>query len=85
MTFSLDKFVTEDTIQTVSNGKGPSFTLMSLAPGVARGDGKVTTVSMVIGAREANSCASLFGKKDLIELAEMILAIADQMDAYDNS
>jgi len=85
MTFLQDKFVTEDTIQTVTNGKGPAFTLMSLAPMVAREDGKVTTVSMVIGAREADSCASLFGKKDLIELAEMLLTIADKMDAYDNS
>jgi len=84
MTF-FSQFVTEDTIQTVSNGKGPAFTLMSLTPGAKREDGKVTTVDLVIGAREADSCASLFGKKDLIELAEMLLAIADQMDNYDNS
>lgn len=82
MTF-FSQFITEDTIQTVSDGKGPALTLMSLAPMVAREAGKVTTVSMVIGAREADSCASLFGKNDLIELAEMLLTIAGKMDSYD--
>lgn len=85
MTHHTEQFVTEDTILACRNGKGPSMALMSLTPSVFREDGKVTTVDLVIGAWQDDSCASLFGKKDLVELAGMLLAIAEKMDHYDRS
>lgn len=71
---------TTTTVERVVNAKGPDLINMSVVPLTARMDGKVTAIDLVIGAPFAARLASALDKKGLLELAAMLIEIADAME-----
>lgn len=68
------------TVERVFNGKGPDLINMSVVPLTDRMDGKVTAIDLVIGAPFASRFASSLSKKGLLQLAAMLIEIADAME-----
>lgn len=71
---------TTTTIERVMNVKGPDLVNMSVVPLTDRMDGKVTVIDLVIGAPFHDHFASSLSKKGVLELAAMLIEIADAME-----
>ena len=72
------KTVTTQTVQEAINQHGPMLSLMSVVP-QPRLDGKISSIDLVIGANYDHRCASAFNKKGVLELAALLIEIADAM------
>jgi hypothetical protein len=71
---------TTTTVERVMNAKGPDLVNMSVVPLTDRMDGKVTAIDLVIGAQFGARFASSLSKKGLLQLAAMLIEIADAME-----
>jgi hypothetical protein len=71
---------TTTTVERVMNAKGPDLVNMSVVPLTDRMDGKVNAIDLVIGAQFGARFASSLSKKGLLQLAAMLIEIADAME-----
>ena len=71
---------TTTTVERVVNAKGPDLINMTVVPLTDRMDGKVTAIDLVIGAPFHDRFASSLSKKGLLQLASMLIEIADAME-----
>ena len=71
---------TTTTIERVMNAKGPDLVNMSVVPLTDRMDGNCTAIDLVIGAPFHDRFASSLSKKGLLQLAAMLIEIADAME-----
>lgn len=77
---SFVKVKTTTTVEQVFNAKGPDLVTMSVVPFTDRISGKVTAIDLVIGAQFNDRFASSLSKKGLLQLAAMLIEIADAME-----
>ena len=72
------------TVERVVNAKGPDqgpdLINISVVPLTDRMDGKVTAIDLVVGAQFGARFASSLSKKGLLQLAAMLIEIADAME-----
>jgi hypothetical protein len=77
---SFVKTITTNTVERTINAKGPDLVNMSVEPIRLRMDGKVNAIDLVIGAPFNARSASSLSKKGVLELASMLIEIADAME-----
>lgn len=69
---------TTTTVEHVQDANGPDLISMSVVP--HRIGGKVTAIDLVIGAQFSDRHAASLSKKGLLQLAAMLIEIADAME-----
>lgn len=77
---SFVKTITTNTVERTINAKGPDLINMSVVPLTLRMDGKVNAIDLVIGAPFHDRFAASISKKGVLELAAMLIEIADAME-----